>query len=153
MLTIEGRQVEVELMSIPELGGPVIPSSLKRKLLDQLNWQDFVRLHCRRRNLGFSAQDCFHSVWDYGLLLRVSTWDGLNLTTLSVTNFSWPRYENRGSFYDKNPLTEALSWTQLVPVAKSPVLTLKFNEDWLVMVWRFLKSWLWLTQTWPSHAR
>ena len=61
MLTIEGRQVEVELMSIPELGGPVIPGSLKRKLLDQLNWQDFIRLHCRRRNLGFSAQGCFHS--------------------------------------------------------------------------------------------
>ena len=94
MLTIEGRQVEVELMSIPELGGPVIPSSLKRKLLDQLNWQDFIRLHCRRRNLGFSAQDCFHS-------------DGLNLTTLSVTHFSWPSYENRGSFYDKNPRTAA----------------------------------------------
>ena len=61
MLTIEGRQVEVELMSIPELGGPNIPGSLKRKLLDQLNWQDFIRLHCRRRNLGFSEQDCFHS--------------------------------------------------------------------------------------------
>ena len=60
MLTIEGRQVEIELTSLPEFDGLVIPNSLKRKLLDELNWQDFIRLHCRRRNLGFSAQDCFH---------------------------------------------------------------------------------------------
>ena len=60
MLTIEGRQVEIELTSLPEFDGLVIPNSLKRKLLDELNWQDFIQLHCRRRNLGFSAQDCFH---------------------------------------------------------------------------------------------
>ena len=63
---MEGRQVEVELWSAPELregelSEVAIPDSLKTKLLDRLNWQDFVRLHCRRRNLSFSEQDCFHS--------------------------------------------------------------------------------------------
>ena len=66
MFTMEGRQVEVELWSAPELregelSEVIIPDSLKTKLLDRLNWQDFVRLHCRRRNLSFSEQDCFHS--------------------------------------------------------------------------------------------
>ena len=59
MFVIEGRQVELDFISIPEMDGLVITDALKRKLLDQLNWQDFIRLHCRRRDLGFSAQDCF----------------------------------------------------------------------------------------------
>jgi len=61
MFVIDGRQVDLDLISIPQLDGLVIPNGLKKKLLDQLNWQDFIRSHCRRRNLGFSAQDCFHS--------------------------------------------------------------------------------------------
>ena len=135
MLTIEGRQVQVELVSLSELGiqaipnGLVIPNGLKRKLLDQLNWQEFVRLHCRRRNLGFSEQESFHS---------------------SLDNTMRTRFENRGSFYDKVPRTEELSWINLIPAF--PVLTQKFNADWLTRVWRFLKSWLWWTQTWPTHA-
>ena len=61
MFVIDGRQVDLDLISIPQLDGLVIPNGSKKKLLDQLNWQDFIRSHCRRRNLGFSAQDCFHS--------------------------------------------------------------------------------------------
>jgi len=56
MFVIDGRQVDLDLISIPQLDGLVIPNGLKKKLLDQLNWQDFIRSHCRRRNLGFSAQ-------------------------------------------------------------------------------------------------
>merc|ERR1711914_2518 len=83
MLTIEGRQVQVELVSLSELGiqaipnGLVIPNGLKRKLLDQLNWQEFVRLHCRRRNLGFSEQ-----------FLRQSSPDGRIIMDKSHTGVS-----------------------------------------------------------------
>ena len=61
MIVIDGRQVEIDLITFPpEMGGVELPNALKQKLLQNLNWEDFIRLHFRRQNLGFSAQDGFH---------------------------------------------------------------------------------------------
>ena len=98
----------MSMTSMPELGGPNIPGSLKRKLLDQLNWQDFI-ITLQMKKSRFLRTGLFSFVCP---MFRRS---------------KWPSFENHGSFYDNDPRTEALSRTQLVSTVKSPVLTLKFS--------------------------
>ena len=59
MLNIDGRQVKIELTTLPSPYGFPIPDRIKTRMLEALNWEDFIRRHCKRRNLGFSEEESF----------------------------------------------------------------------------------------------